>query len=338
MHQLSDSTRKQILALLDKGQSSHRIARQLDVGRATVDRVRRVLRPGAQKSRGGRPAKLSQVDRRAIIRAITSGKHDTASQAAREFNASSNVTVTPQTVRRALKDAGLKAGPKAKKPKLRPHHVEQRLQFALKHQDWTVEDWKRVIWSDETKVNRLCSDGRKWIWKIPGDRVTARTVQGTLKFGGGSLMIWGCITAMGPGYMCRIDGRMNADLYVDILEDELLETINYYSLDQQRIIFQQDNDPKHNAHKTLEWLSEIGIKVLDWPPQSPDLNPIEHVWFHLKQQLAKYEREPTGMIELWERVESEWNKITPEICLHLIETMPQRIASVLKAKGGYTKY
>ncbi len=101
------------------------------------------------------------------------------------------------------------------------------------------------------------------------------------------------------------------------------------------MLFQEDNDKKHSSHKTLKWLSENGIRVLDWPPQSLDLNPIEHLWFHMNHRLAEYDREPTGMIELWECVESE---ITPEICLHLIESMPQRIEAVLKAKGGHTKY
>ncbi len=275
MRQLSDSTQKWILVLLDKGHSACDIARQLNVRRTSVGRVCLAHRPGLHRSQGGCPAKLSDVDRRTIVRSITSGKVDTATEAARKLQEDCNITASAETIRRALEVAGLRAGPRVKKPKLQSRHLQQRLVFALKHQNWTVDDWKHVIWSDETKINCLGSDGCKWVWKIPGDNITARIVQGTVKFGGGSLMIWGCITAMGPGFMCRIDGRMNADLYVNILEDEFLETINYYKLDKQRIIFQQDNDPKHNAHKTLEWLSENGIKVLDWPPQSPDLNPIE---------------------------------------------------------------
>ena len=78
--------------------------------------------------------------------------------------------------------------------------------------------------------------------------------------------------------------------------------------------------------------------MLDWPPQSPDLNPIEHLWMHLKRKLEEYDTEPSGMVELWERVEVEWNKILRQVCVHLIESMPRRIDAVLKAKGGYTKY
>ncbi len=68
------------------------------------------------------------------------------------------------------------------------------------------------------------------------------------------------------------------------------------------------------------------------------MNPIEHLWFYLKRKLAAYEREPNGILELWDRVDNEWNKIPPQVCINLIESMPRHIGAVLKAKGGYTKY
>ena len=78
--------------------------------------------------------------------------------------------------------------------------------------------------------------------------------------------------------------------------------------------------------------------MLDWPAQSPDLNPIEHLWNHLKRRLNHYETVPRGMHELWEHVEKELNEIKSTFCLKLIASMPRRVAAVLKAKGGYTKY
>ena len=75
-----------------------------------------------------------------------------------------------------------------------------------------------------------------------------------------------------------------------------------------------------------------------WPAQSPDLNPIDHLWTHLKKKLAEYEEPPKGILELWNRAEGEWNKIEKEVCQNLIESMPRRIEAVLSAKGGYTKY
>ena len=99
---------------------------------------------------------------------VTSGKADNAVPLTQELKDTASTEVSAKTVRRALKEAGLKAAPKKKKPQLTPRHIRQRLDFALKHQHWTVEDWKHAVWSDETKINRLGSDGREWVWRRPG--------------------------------------------------------------------------------------------------------------------------------------------------------------------------
>ena len=249
-----------------------------------------------------------------------------------------NQPLHPQTVRRNLSAAGMKAVVKKKKPFLSKRHRKARMDFALAHQHWTVEDWNKVVWSDETKINRLGSDGRKWVWKKAGEGLSDRLVQGTQKFGGGSVMVWGCMLWDGPGYACRIDGKMDGDLYTKILEEDLQESLNYFGKDAGDVIFQQDNDPKHTCKKAQTWFQDHDLNVLLWPAQSPDLNPIEHLWGHLKRKLAEQEVAPRGILELWERVEEEWNKIDAEVCQNLIESMPRRVAAVLKAKGGYTKY
>ena len=115
----------------------------------------------------------------------------------------------------------MKAVVKKKCPCLISAHKKARLDFAESHQHWTVEDWKQVIWSDETKINHIGSNGKRWAWKKAGEGLSDRLVQGTVKFGGGSLMMWGCMTWEGVGMACKIDGRMDTDLYLQIMEDEL---------------------------------------------------------------------------------------------------------------------
>jgi len=151
-------------------------------------------------------------------------------------------------------------------------------------------------------------------------------------------MIWGCMTAFGLGYMCQIKGNMDQDLYISILKDYLLSTIKWYKLKSKDIIFQQDNDPKHNAGRVQEWLEKKPFETMIWPAQSPDINPMEHLWAIIKRQLNEYERPPNGMIQLWERIETIWNSIDKDICLKLIESMPRRIEAILKAKGKWTSY
>jgi transposase len=338
MRPLPERTVSNVLAKLAQGLPSRTIASDLGISYASVNRIRRSHGQELPRNSAGRPKCLSPRDGRAIVRMLASGSVDTAVQVSRVFASTVGKHVSPETVRTALKAQGLKARHKRKKPKLTPRHKKLRLEFATKYQHWTESDWARVIFSDETRVNRLGSDGRKWVWAAPGSPLSDRAVEGTVKFGGGCLMMWGCITVHGVGFACRIDGNMDAELYTRILGGELLSTLDHYGLERASIIFQQDNDPKHTSKMARRWLDSNGIQVLEWPPQSPDLNPIEHAWDFLKRRLAGHETVAAGINELWTRVEQEWERIPDQFCKNLIESMPRRVAAVLKAKGGYTNY
>ena len=151
-------------------------------------------------------------------------------------------------------------------------------------------------------------------------------------------MIWGCMTWHGVSYAAKIDGRIDGDLYLQILKYKLLNTIQYHGLNPSNIIFQQDNDPKHICKKFKEWLKEQEFRTIVWPAQSPDLNSIEHLQVYLKKKLAEHETSLNGIYELWERIQMDWEEILAKDCQNLIESMPKRVQAVLKAKGGYTKY
>lgn len=339
MKSISGDTARNIEALLKQGLSSRDIAKRLGISISPVHRIRRTSLVDLPKAKGGRPKKLSEQDRCACVHLITRGNAGTATGVAKQLGTKVGEEISRVTVARALKQSGMRCVGKQCKPQLSPKNVKARLEFARAHQYWTVDDWKRVIWSDETKINRFGSDGRSKCWiHDDGESIQDRRVQQTVKHGGGSIMVWGCMTYHGIGYLCKLSDKMDQRLYRSILEDELSKTIEYYGMKADKVVFQHDNDPKHQAKSVQEWLFKQPFMVLSWPSQSPDLNPIEHLWAHLKRQLNRYESPPKGMLELWERVEAEWSKIDKSVCINLIDSMPRRIDAVIKARGKWTNY
>ena len=172
------------------------------------------------------------------------------------------------------------------------------------HEHWTHSHWEKMLWSDETKINRLNGGGRAWHWRQADELWMVRGVQPTLRHGGGSIMIWGCMSANGVGYMCRINGGLDAELYVGILADEMVKSAEWLFVNNE-FTFQHDNDSKHTARKTSQRIADQEVVVMDWPPQSPDLNPIEHLWAELKQRLRAAPT-ATSIDGQWECVQHEW--------------------------------
>lgn len=343
MRPISEDTRQNIIGDLQAGYSIRQVAYRTNVGRTTVNKVAAEHLPNRKKPKGGKPLKLKEADKRYCVRQITRGGQGNAISVQKQLSFDFGLSVSPQTVRRALKAEGLGSMEKETKPNLNAKNIRERLAWAKKYEDYTIADWRRVIWSDETKINRFCSDGRTWAWIRDNEPLQDRLIKQTKKHGGGSIMIWSCISCIGVGWMCKIDSIMDKELYGTILRDELRKTVKLVcqetGLRTNQIIFQQDNDPKHTSGTVKDYLKKQKFVVMDWPSQSPDLNPIEHMWALVKRRLNDYDTPPSGMQELFERVTDVWyHKITKEECLNVIDSMPLRCDAAIKAKGRWTDY
>ena len=148
-------------------------------------------------------------------------------------------------------------------------------------------------------------------------------------------MIWACFCSKGIGELKIIEGRMNALMYRDILNEKLMKQIHSFQF-ENGFVFQQDNDPKHTSKMMKKWYEDNEIDVMKLPSQSPDLNSIENLWRILKINVHK--RNPKNIEDLKTFCVEEWNKITPETCKKLTSTYAKRLLAVKQNKGFATKY
>ena len=148
-----------------------------------------------------------------VAHCIRSDSYETPKIAAQEIE----ICASEWTISRSLRRIGLRAKEKESEPALSRKNIELRKQFVDTYEEWMTKDWKRVIWSDETKINRFESDARSWYWTSSENNDQPGGIKQTMKFGGGSIMCWGCFTRRGVGPLVRIEGIMRKERYLTIL-------------------------------------------------------------------------------------------------------------------------
>lgn len=330
-----------------KGESSYQISRELNLKRSTIrDFLKKFKLTGDTTTHhsDGRPRKTSVQDDRAIVRESKRDRRQPLAEI--QVNVLPNVSI--RTIKRRLLEHEIKKWRAANRPKIDAIIARKRLEWALRYKDWTWEDWVRVVWSDECSVEKGADPRQVWVFRTPYEKWHKDCINPSQHSGRVSVMIWGCFAGGIKGPIVVVVGRIDSKRYLkEVCEEVLLDFMDGVEEHiESEPIFMQDNAPVHKAKRVMKWMKEQGVEVMEWPPYSPDLNPIEHIWVHLKAKVhemfpdlkfAKNTGEPFKRY-LQECVEKAWWALDERIFENLAKTMPRRVEAVIRSKGWYTKY
>jgi hypothetical protein len=282
----------------------------------------------------GRPPRFTERDKHHATKLIDTGEARDGSDVQRLLFPDA----PSRTARHMLQEIGLNGRIRRTKPLLSKSQIEKRKNWAADMLELTADDWRDVWFPDKSKFNLFGSDGKQYCRRRVGEELLPRNVKKTVKHGGGSIMVWGCLTPNGAGRLHRVQGKMNAAQFCDILDESLLGTLSDHSLQPSDIVFQQDSDPKHTSRHASNWFHDHDMKILRWAPSSPDMNIIEHAWDELDHRIRARNVLPQNTDQLWAALQEEWAKLDMAYINKLYDSMPRRVQALYDAEGAYTKY
>jgi hypothetical protein len=240
-----------------------------------------------------------------------------------------------RTLTKYIKKLGFRNFRYRHKPKISEENKLERVAFARKYSHWSLRQWKKVLFSDESSVELGKIYPRK-IWRKPGQALKPGFFLPTkLKFGKKYIKVWSTMSYNGVGKLVFIENRWNRYTYRQILSDNLMTEA--HRLIGRDFIFQEDGDKVHHANVVQTWKRRNKISLFEWPAQSCDLSPIENLWSDFKKRLS-LKRQTFNIQDFKAIAEEVWEETEVSKCRALIESMPRRIRAVLESQGEVTKY
>lgn len=334
--QLSQCVRSNILLLHREGYSLSEISSRLNVSRSAASRLLKLQRETGStlvRKRKGRPTKIDLHTQRRMKWRLEADPFCSVRKLQQDIPELAGVSL--RTIREvAQKKLSMRAVKAVSKPLLTKLQIRKRLAFCKRVKNWTTADWEKVLWSDESSF-ALFQNARQYVRRRRGANPhDPKYTKAAVKHPA-SVMVWGCFSSAGTGGLHFVPQKetLNANRYKAVLQQHLLPSIQASGC----TIFMQDGAPCHTAKQVTKWISDQGIQLLQWPPNSPDLNPIENLWGYMKQS-PSFASLSTRQ-QLTHEISRVWNnEITLEQCRKLVHSMPHRVSSVLRNGGYACKY
>lgn len=340
--EMSLDVKDSIVRLIDHGLKYCEVSKILGLNESTVRKAykRYLARKTIENQpRPGRPKIFNNRCVSALSKVVKKDRSATISEIAGEFRASTSVNVSKSTIKRKLRQLGYSKRVVAKKMGIREVNRKKRLQYCRSKRHWPVNtQWRRVIFSDEMTII-IKPNNRLKVWRKTEEKWSVMC----LNFGhlgpktSMKLMVWGCVTFDRVGPLVFVEGNMNSNKYVQVLEDHFLPFVAQHA-PARRWWLQDDNASIHRSHQTETWKRQNNIPSFFWPPQSPDLNPIENIWLVLKNYVRKHLKDISTVADLRCALTTCWNNLSAVYLHSLYNSLPRRCQHVVRQKGFITKY
>ncbi|UYV76012.1 hypothetical protein LAZ67_13002147, partial [Cordylochernes scorpioides] len=317
-----------VIGLKRAGWSIRQIAADTHLGASTVHRLwRRWLEQGnvaIYRNVGATRVTSARVDRH-ILRQAVAAPQATCTAILQHVQDTLDHSNSTRTISRRLVANGLHSCRPLRRLPLTPPNRRQRLEWCRARSTWMTE-WHRVVFSDESRFC-LSSDSRRVrLWRRRGERSNPAAIVERPTVRQRGIMVWGAIAYDSRSPLLRIQGTMTAQRYVD---DVLRPVTLPYLQGVPNALYQQDNARPHTARISQQALQDV--QMLPWPPYSPDLSPIEHVWDIIGRRLHALPQ-PRSEDELWQMVEREWRAIPQDAIRNLIDSLPRRVAACIAVR------
>ncbi|KFM71805.1 Transposable element Tcb2 transposase, partial [Stegodyphus mimosarum] len=327
--QLEMFAKGRIVGMLESKRSQTEASRILNVKQSVISRLRqRFQRTGDVTRRpvSGRPRVITPSQDRYLVISARRQRGSIARALGSALTVATGIRISRQTVYRRLNHAGLYARRPAVCIPLTSAEKRARLNWSLKHQHWSVGERANVLFRNESRFSLSTDSRRVTIWRERGTRFEPRNISERHHFPSRGVMVWAGIMMDGSTDLHFFDtGSVTGQRY----RDEFLEP--YVRLFRGAVgpdfIFMDDNAPCHRAVLVDDFLETENIQRMSWPANSPDLNPIEHVWDMLGRQIAALSRPPSSVTELKRTLQEAWNRLSPQLFHHLIAKLQENCDS-----------
>lgn len=244
--------------------------------------------------------------------------------------------VHPNTVRRRLRDRGVRARRPYVGTILTRAHRNARRTWCRRHLRITRRQWGSTLFSDESKFNVSNADGRERVYRRRNERFARCCIRQVNRWGGGSVHVWAGMTEFNRTRLVVLNGNINAQRYIDQVLRPVVAPFMRRHL--RHGTFQQDNATPHRAILTRNFLQQSNVTVLDWPSNSPDLNPIENIWSELGRAVRQRDPPPANARQLRDALVTEWDNLPQQLLASVVQSMRRRCTACIAAQGGHTRY